>query len=77
MMPMIFLPGFAFLIENMPEIIQNISCIIPLRYFITIVRGVILKGTGFEELWIEALVLLIMGIGILLLSSLRFRKKLE
>ncbi len=77
MMPMIFLSGFAFPIENMPEIIQYISQIIPLKYFNTIIRGVILKGLGFADLWIEASVLLVMGISILLLSSLRFRKRLE
>jgi len=77
MMPMIFLSGFAFPIENMPEIIQYISQIIPLKYFNTIIRGVILKGLGFADLWIEASVLLAMGISILLLSSLRFRKRLE
>jgi ABC-2 type transport system permease protein len=77
MLPMIYLSGFAFPLENMPEIIQYISYIIPLRYFITIIRGVILKGIGFSELWIECLALLIMGVGILFLSSLRFRKKLE
>jgi ABC-2 type transport system permease protein len=77
MMPMVYLSGFAFPIENMPKIIQYISYLIPLRYFITIIRGVILKGIGFNELWQEALVLLSMGIAILFLSSLRFRKKLE
>jgi ABC-2 type transport system permease protein len=77
MMPMVYLSGFAFPIENMPKIIQYISYLIPLRYFITIIRGVILKGIGFKELWQEATVLLFMGIAILFLSSLRFRKKLE
>jgi|SRR5690554_813695 len=77
MMPMIFLSGFAFPIENMPEIIQKISYIIPLRYFITIIRGVILKGLGFSDLWLEALILFLMGALILFLSSLRFRKRLE
>jgi ABC-2 type transport system permease protein len=77
MMPMVYLSGFAFPIENMPRIIQYISYLIPLRYFIAIIRGVILKGIGFSELWQEASVLLLMGIMILLLSSLRFRKKLE
>lgn len=77
LLPMVYLSGFAFPLENMPEIIQYISYIIPLRYFITIIRGVILKGIGFSELWIECLALLIMGVGILFLSSLRFRKKLE
>ena len=77
MMPMVYLSGFAFPIENMPKIIQYISYFIPLRYFITIIRGVILKGIGINELWLEATILLFMGIAILFLSSLRFRKKLE
>lgn len=77
MMPMVFLSGFAFPIENMPEIIQYISYIIPLKYFINIIRGVISKGLGFSELWINALILLIMGIFILVLSSLRFQRRLD
>ena len=77
MMPMIFLSGFAFPIENMPKIIQYISYIIPLRYFNTIIRGVILKGLGFADLWFDITILLIMGLFILTLSSLRFHKKLE
>ena len=77
MMPMVYLSGFAFPLENMPKIIQYISYLIPLRYFIAIIRGVILKGIGFKELWQETLVLFFMGIVILFLSSLRFRKKLE
>lgn len=77
MMPMVFLSGFAFPIENMPKIIQYISYIIPLKYFINIIRGVISKGLGFNELWLNALVLLIMGLFILTLSSIRFRKRLD
>jgi len=77
MMPMIFLSGFAFPIENMPEVIQYISYIIPLRYFNDIIRGVILKGIGITELWLEAMALLIIGVTILSLSSLRFSRRLE
>ena len=77
MMPMIFLSGFAFPVENMPKIIQYISYIIPLKYFINIIRGIIIKGIGFSELWIDAFVLLVMGVIIFVLSSLRFRKRLE
>lgn len=77
MMPMIFLSGFAFPIENMPQTIQYISYIIPLKYFNTIIRGVILKGLGFADLWFDLTILLIMGLFILTLSSLRFHKKLE
>jgi|SRR4030095_9257830 len=77
MMPMIYLSGFSFPIENMPQWIQVITNIIPLRYFITIVRSIILKGAGLENLYREFLSLLVFGITILFLSSLRFKKKLE
>jgi ABC-2 type transport system permease protein len=77
LMPMVYLSGFAFPIENMPMIIQYISYVIPLRYFINIIRGVILKGIGFHELWLDAVVLFLMGALILYLSSRRFQKRLE
>ena len=77
MMPMIFLSGFAFPIENMPKSIQYISYIVPLRYFNEIIRGVILKGLGFSDLWFNALLLFVMGVTILFFSSLRFKSRLE
>jgi len=77
MMPMIFLSGFAFPIENMPRSIQLISYIVPLRYFNDIIRGVILKGLGFSDLWFNTLLLFLMGVTILFLSSLRFKSRLE
>lgn len=77
MMPMIYLSGFAFPIENMPEVIQYITYAIPLRYFITIIRGIVLKGIGFSSLWAETLILFLMGAGILFLSAIRFRKRIE
>jgi ABC-2 type transport system permease protein len=76
LMPMNFLSGFAFPIENMPGWIQPITYLIPLRYYITILRGVILKGDGFFQLIPETAALLGIGILILALSSLRFRKRL-
>ena len=77
LMPMIFLSGFAFPIENMPKIIQYISYVIPLRYFIDIIRGVVTKGLGFADLWLEAVILFLMGVFILSLSSVRFHKKMD
>jgi len=77
MMPMIYLSGFAFPIENMPKFFQYITYAIPLRYFITIIRGVVLKGIGFSALWVETLILFGMGVSILLLSAMRFSKKIE
>jgi drug efflux transport system permease protein len=76
LLPMNFLSGFAFPIENMPGWIQPITYLIPLRYYITILRGVILKGDGFLQLIPETVALLGIGILILVLSSLRFQKRL-
>lgn len=77
LLPMNFLSGFAFPIENMPAWIQAITYLIPLRYYITILRGVILKGDGFLQLIPETFALLGIGIFILAASSMRFRKRLE
>lgn len=75
-MPFIFLSGFTFPINNMPPVIQAITYVIPLRYFIVIIRGIFLKGVGIAELWPDALALLAFGILILSLSVMRFRKRL-
>ncbi|MBX7042517.1 MAG: ABC transporter permease [Ignavibacteria bacterium] len=76
-MPMIFLSGFAFPIENMPQVIQYVTYIIPLRYFIVIIRGIVLKGLMIQDLWAELSAMFTIGAVILLLSSLRFRKSME
>ena len=77
LMPMIFLSGFAFPIVNMPAVIQWLTYLVPLRYFMTIIRGVIIKGVGISELWPEVLVLAGFGILILTLSAKRFQKNLD
>ena len=77
MMPMIYLSGFAFPIENMPRAVQYITYLIPLKYFIIILRGIVLKGIGLSSLWPETLILFAMGTTLLILSSLRFSKKIE
>lgn len=74
--PAILLSGFIFPIENMPKIVQIITYANPLRYFIEIVRGIFLKGVGIETLWPQLLALAIIGSAALLLSSLRFTKKI-
>jgi len=76
-MPFLFLGGFAFPIANMPKIIQLFSYLIPLRYFLEILRGIFLKGTGLAELWTQAVALLVIGVVVLAVSVLRFHKKLE
>jgi len=77
MLPMTFLSGFAFPIENMPQVIQGITYLIPLRYFMTIMRGIILKGVGFTELWFDVAMLFVIGSAVFSLSILRFKKRLD
>jgi ABC-2 type transport system permease protein len=75
--PAILLSGFATPIESMPLFFQYITYVSPLRYFLVIVRGIFLKGVGFDVLWPQVLALLVLGIAIFLLSALRFKKRLE
>ena len=76
LLPMVFLSGFIFPIENMPDVIQPLTYLIPLRYFLVILRGIFLKGIGLEVLWPQALALLGWGIAILTLATLRSAKRL-
>ena len=75
--PMIYLSGFIFPIENMPAPIQWVTYLMPLRYFLVIVRGIFLKGVGLETFWREALALLGWGVGVLSLAIWRSRKRLD
>jgi ABC-2 type transport system permease protein len=77
LLPMVFLSGFVFPIENMPAVVQPITYLIPLRYFLVILRGIFLKGVGLETLWPQALALLAWGCGILVLATLRSSKRLS
>jgi len=75
--PQFVLSGFVFPIASMPVIIQWITNLIPLKFFLIIVRGIFLKGNGIVYLWSEVWPLIIFGSTILGLSILRFRKKVE
>jgi ABC-2 type transport system permease protein len=76
MIPMVFLSGFVFPIENMPDAIQPVTYLVPLRYFLVILRGIFLKGVGLEVLWPDALSLLAWGAAILTLAVMRSSKRL-
>jgi ABC-2 type transport system permease protein len=76
MIPMVFLSGFVFPIENMPDIVQPVTYLVPLRYFLIILRGIFLKGVGLETLWPQALALLAWGTVVLTLATLRSSKRL-
>jgi len=77
MNPAFILSGFAFPLENMPEWLQYITYINPLRYFIIIIRGVFLKGIGLDILWPQMLALAVLGGIAILISSLRFQKRMK
>ena len=77
MMPFVLLSGFIFPAENMPGAIRFVSHFLPLKYYLTIIRGIFLKGAGFVELWQDALALLLIGVGIFTLAAARFHRRLE
>ncbi len=75
LMPMLLLSGFVFPIENMPEAVQPFTYLIPVRYFLVILRSIFLNGIGLEVLWPQALALAAWGLGILLLAIGRSSKQ--
>jgi len=77
MLPSIFLSGFMFPLVAMPAALRALSYGIPLTYFLVIVRGIVLKGVGLEMLVPQVIALVIFGVAIMSLSTLRFRKRLE
>jgi len=76
MLPSILLSGFVFPRESMPFVIYLLSFLIPATYYIEILRGIILRGAGWSALWDEALVLLAFGVLFMVLSAVRFKKRL-
>jgi ABC-2 type transport system permease protein len=75
LLPMMLLSGFVFPIENMPAVVQPVTYLIPLRYFLVILRSIFLKGVGLEILWPQALALAGWGVGILILAIARSSKR--
>lgn len=76
-MPNILLSGYMFPREAMPDFIHGLSNILPLTYFIKVLRGIILKGNGFGELYKEFAILVAFGIVFLALATLKFKKKID
>lgn len=74
--PAVLLSGFMFPIANMPVIIQYGTYLNPLRYFLVIIRGIFLKGNGLTVLWPQMAALLAIGIIVITVSSMRFKKRL-
>jgi len=76
LIPSIMLSGFLWPLETMPKLAQWISTVIPLTYFLRIVRGIVVKGVGIELLWQEAVILAVLGVITLILATSRVRKTL-
>ena len=76
MFPNFLLSGFFYPIANMPQFIQWITYLVPLRYYLVIVRGVFLKGAGIGLMWDQVIPMAVLGLVILTFSMLSFRKKL-
>lgn len=75
-MPTMLLSGFAYPIANMPKLIQWFTIFNPLRYFMVVIRGIFLKGVTLDVLWVQLVPLVIIGIVVITLSSLRFRSSM-
>ncbi len=77
LLPNILLSGFMFPREAMPAPAQWLGAALPLTYFLRVMRGILLRGVGFESLWREAVVLVGFSVGLIALSVRRFRKSVE
>ena len=71
-LPSVFLSGYIFLIDTMPLFFRGVSRFVPATYYIAILRGIILRGAGFRDLWVNALVLTMMGCAAILLAARQF-----
>jgi len=75
-LPAFLLSGFVYAIENMPVVIQVITYVFPSRYFITILKGIFLKGVGLDVLWMEAAFLVVYGTVVFLAATRKLKPKI-
>jgi ABC-2 type transport system permease protein len=76
LLPSMLLSGMLFPIENMPTFFQWLSNLIPARYFVHTLRGVLLKGNGFDVLWVDLVAQLLFAVFVLALATARFPRRL-
>ena len=77
LLPSLFLSGFFFPIEAMPPLLQWVSYAVPLRYFLVIIRSLLLKDVGLAAIQSQTIALAIFGAALMTAASLRFRKRLD
>ena len=74
-LPAFLLSGFIYAIENMPGVIQVVTYIVPARYFVTVLKGIFLKGVGLNVLWMEYLFLFAYAAGVFVVATRKMRQK--
>ncbi len=77
LLPSLLLSGFIYPIENMPKIYDYVSMILPPRWFVEIIRSIMIKGAGFSYVWKETLILAVMTVFFFVLSSRKLKVRLE
>ena len=75
MLPAMLLSGFIFQIRIMPEWLQVVTYLVPARYFLVILRGIILKGEGMLTYWDDVLALVVFGVAVVALASARLARR--
>jgi ABC-2 type transport system permease protein len=75
-LPAFMLSGFVYAIESMPPAIQVFSYLVSARYFVTILKGIFLKGVGLNVLWLETLFLVVYATGVFFLATRRLQQKI-
>ena len=76
-LPSLFLSGFFFPLEAMPKVLQWISYLMPLRYYLSVIRSLMLKGVGIQQIQMEVIALTVFGLALMTAAALRFRKRLD
>jgi ABC-2 type transport system permease protein len=77
LLPSIFLSGFFFPLEAMPKVLQWLSYLMPLRYYLVIIRSLLLKGVGLQMIQTDVIAMTLFAVGIMTAAALRFRKRLD
>ena len=77
MLPSVLLSGFMFPVENMPWFLQALSHLVPARYMISCLRGILLQGRGLAELWPSVLGLAVLATALITLTTIKFRRRLD
>jgi ABC-2 type transport system permease protein len=76
LLPALLLSGLVFPIDSMPRVLQWLSMVLPARHMVTVLRGIMLKGWTFAELWVDLLAMAVFGLVILVAATKRFQRKL-